>query len=829
MFAQRVLMRRRMDLCVHSHRRLSEHTDRCPNHEFREPLTMPTRPPTLRSNPLFCSLCATSYCITPIVLLPLATTLSAHAQDAQVAGHFGFDGLEVIKVDSNAGPVAAGDFDGDGRADLLTANNFKSRLELHLQKPNASPDDPVDSTLGVNEVPPHWRFKRVEIPVSHQVNAIVPFDFNHDGLLDIVYAGQPGTIVFLMQTKPGVFEVERRIPQKGLTTSSDGFLIADLIGDSKPDLAAIVAGQATVWQLNGSKLSDAVELGSGEPVVALITGDFDGDGHTDLVGVSPDNAAPVRLWLASVETSPTGDIAMLGAQRRFEMPPLREVTALRLPGAKKDLLARIERSSKRIVIEELVQDAGANKDASLEVFSSAGGKKRSYAIADLDGDGLADVLASDPAASAVLVYRQQKGRGLQPGVLQPSFAEIDAIAAGNVDDKPGDEVFVLSEKEGVVGRSSWSNGALGFPVAMPLSAGSTPAVLELVRLDSGPRVAVVTKDGRNYQMELLPLDGSAATVVKLGSLVKGPDAMLDVDADQDGKIDLLLFTADKPMVMLQAIEKDGATSFELRESKDMAQFGLAQAATAGNSVAFDIDGDGKRELVVADRNFIRALRYAPTATPPGWQVVAQMNAARADAKLVALAVRGETLVANDKENSELVVFTKTAASTPSSATWAQTDEHPVTGFKFGPIRVGAFSGGTTLDVMLIGDDGFAIAELEGTRLALQETASYRGNRIQQVDHELASGDVNGDGFLDLVSLDAGEQSLGIMSFSESGRLIPATRFTVFESRLFQGGEPREFEPSTALIADLTGDGANDLILLCHDRVLLYPQTKQIAK
>jgi hypothetical protein len=26
-----------------------------------------------------------------------------------------------------------------------------------------------------------------------------------------------------------------------------------------------------------------------------------------------------------------------------------------------------------------------------------------------------------------------------------------------------------------------------------------------------------------------------------------------------------------------------------------------------------------------------------------------------------------------------------------------------------------------------------------------------------------------------------------------------------------------------LVTDLTGDGKDDLVLLCHDRVLLYPQ------
>ena len=755
----------------------------------------------------------------------IAAAASAHPQDTNAASYFGFDGLEVVKIDPNAGPIATADMDGDGRMDLIAANNFKSRIELHLQKKDASPDDPVEVGGGVNEVPPHWRFKRVEVPVSHEVNAIVPFDFNGDGMLDLVYAGQPGTIVFLRQSKPGQFEVERRIPQKGLTQSRDGFVIADLIGDARPDLAAIVGGEVTVWPLDGSKLGEAVELGTGDPVVALVVGDFDGDRHNDLVGVAPDNTAPVRLWLASVEETKSGPTARLGAQRRFEMPPLREVAAMRLPGARKDVLARIERQSKRIVIEELVEDAAGSREASIEVFSTKGGKKRSFAVADVDGDGLVDVLATDPASSAVTVFRQQKGRGLQPGVSQPSFAELDAIAAGDVDGKPVDEVFVLSEKEGVVGRSSWQNGALSFPVAMPLTPGSVPAVLSLVRLESGPRVAVVTKDGRNYQMELLPVDGAAtAEVVKLGSLVKGPDAILDLDADQDGKVDLLLFTADKPMSMLQAVEKDGKRAFELRESKDMAQFGLAQAANAGNSVAFDVDGDGRKELVIADRNFIRALRYAPAATPPGWQVVAQMNASRADAKLVALTVRGDALVASDKENGALAEFRKDAGGT-----WSQADEHAVNGFKFGPVRAGAFTGADGTDVMLVGDDGFAIAQLDGKRLALEELASYRGDRLQQVDHELAAGDVNGDGFLDVLVLDAGEQSLGVLSFSEAGRLLPITRFKVFESRLFQGGEPREYEPSMAIVADLTGDGADDVVLLCHDRVLLYPQSRKPAE
>jgi hypothetical protein len=63
----------------------------------------------------------------------------------------------------------------------------------------------------------------------------------------------------------------------------------------------------------------------------------------------------------------------------------------------------------------------------------------------------------------------------------------------------------------------------------------------------------------------------------------------------------------------------------------------------------------------------------------------------------------------------------------------------------------------------------------------------------------------------------------ILTISAAGRLLYATGFQVFESKIFSGGEAREYEPSDALVADVTGDGADDLVLFAHDRVLIYPQ------
>ncbi len=770
-------------------------------------------------------------------LLFLTPVASAKPADDDLAAWFGFDGFEVVKIDNNAGPFVVADMNGDGLKDLIVANNAKSRIELHYQRAGAKATDEVAAPTRVNELPEHWRFRRDNINVGHAITAIEPFDFDGDGLMDLVYSGQPGTIGFLRQTKPGVFELVRKTTVKNLIPGRDAFAVADLIGDDKKEIAGIVGGRINVWPLNGSTLGDPVELGAaGDQLVAMVFGDFDDNGTTDIAGIIPDNPTPVRMWLSTRENGLKG----LGAQLRFEMPPLREAVAVQLPG-RPTSFATIERPTKRVVVYDLKSaavDASGTREAPLVVWSFAdpGNRKRSVEAVDVDGDGLLDLLATNTQDNAVSVYRQIAGKGLQPPVNAPAYADLDAVVATDVNGDKAADIFLLSEKEGVVGRTKWTPEGIPFPQAMTISAGHVPVVESLLTLDEGKRLAVVAKDGRNYVLDLLPVDGTTSAdakieSIKLGTLTKQPDAIVALDADQDGKTDILLFTADKPMIML----KEGEKGYAVLESKDMGQFGLVQAANDQNTASFDVDGDGKPELMVADRNFIRALRYEekPAAgASPGWQVVTQINADRGDAKLVSLAVlpgsdgSASRLVAADRENSSLLIF---AEQTKGNAkTWSQTDTLTVSGFKFSGIRAGAFSGDGKADVLAIGDDGFAIARLAGERLKLTELTSWRSDAPRRTHHELIVGDINNDNHVDIVALDAGEQMAEFLTFSDSLRLLYGGSFKVFETRMFSGGEPKEFEPSEGVIADITGDGLNDLILLCHDRVLIYPQSQPPA-
>jgi hypothetical protein len=67
--------------------------------------------------------------------------------------------------------------------------------------------------------------------------------------------------------------------------------------------------------------------------------------------------------------------------------------------------------------------------------------------------------------------------------------------------------------------------------------------------------------------------------------------------------------------------------------------------------------------------------------------------------------------------------------------------------------------------------------------------------------------------------------LEVLRPGRDGDWTSLLHFTVFEvDPHYEGQRGVVNQPREIIIADLTGDGRQDLVLVVHDRILLYPQT-----
>jgi hypothetical protein len=781
----------------------------------------------------------------------LSMTPAVNAQPAEpLASYFGFDRARAVVVDEGAGPVAVADFNGDGRPDLAIVNNKKSRIEVHYLRAAARTPEELQKVLKTNELPPNPWYDDVKVSVAHRVGALVAYDVDGDGKPDIIYAGaQPSELIVLRQIDPQRFEVAARQRVKDLAATRDALAVADVMGDSAPELLALAGGKILVYPiLAGGRLGEPATLGSSGEIRQVVVGDFDGDGRMDVLGIVPDDLTPLRLWLQTQDPRVQDKAGLLATELRFEMPAILEARPITFPKRAAASIAVLERASKRVVCYDLSTKPAAPRSAANEAaverevqaavtaFPDTGSKGRSVVVADLDHDGLPDLLTTDQKANAVVLYRQQKAIGLASPESFSAFKNPKMVDVGRWGAGQDPKVFVLSDEEKTVGVRLYDpkTGRMDFPTPFVMGTpGGTPVAMKHVETPRGRFLAVIVKDRRDYALELHVHPGPdgfktgenlRATVTPKLDLRRDPVAILPYDADHDGIPDLLILTPGESMVMALCEEKGGVFTAKSVLTKDqMPLFGLVQAAGPDNTAMLDVDGDGFDELLIADANFVRACTYDPVT---GWRVVDQVNVPDAASQLVGLALlpggkgtpRDTRIIVADKAGGRLFVL-----EAADGGRWAVRDRIRVRGFGIGAVRAGAFAGDGQPSVLCLADDSFAVIRLAGERAALEQFAAYRSESEDRADHTMATGDVNGDGYPDLVVLDAKDQMCQILTFSSARRILAGTEFKVFESRLFSGGAARQFEPSMAIVRDLTGNGKDDLLLMAHDRAIIYPQ------
>ena len=227
----------------------------------------------------------------------------ANSEDNDVSillgnGNGTFQAQKTYAVGSGPDAIVAGDFTGDGRTDLAVANygafkNYEGTVSILLGNGDGTFQNQVTYAVGSSPF------------------ALVAGDFTGDGRTDLAVVnsnyGGPGTVSVLLGNGDGTFQDQKTYL---VGNAPDAIVTGDFTGDGRTDLAVV--------NLNFNDVSILVGNGDGTfqdqnqktyPVgdnpIGLATGDFTGDGRTDLAVVNrDDNDVSVLLGLNGTFAAP---------------------------------------------------------------------------------------------------------------------------------------------------------------------------------------------------------------------------------------------------------------------------------------------------------------------------------------------------------------------------------------------------------------------------------------------------------------------------------------------------------------------------------------------
>lgn len=755
----------------------------------------------------------------------LAENLLTEEQQIALAKYFGFGEMHIYRFDRGLSALQIADVDGDGHNDIAAWNGHKNRIELLYQTTDAKAAQETQPPLDRNELPNRGPFRLDNLPIANRLAWMEFAELTGDEHIDIVYFGEPRELVILPGEPEGGFGPEVSLRASEGEPRGGTLCVGDFNNDQRTDVA-LLGGELLLiyYQKPGGGLEKPVRLVHSISSIGLILpGDIDGDGRTDLIISEDDEQFGLSVYLQQHDGS-------FGPLRRIKVPNTRSLTIAPNDNGPDDVFA-VEQTTGRLKHYRWQQPelAVGDKDWPARLYSypvKNDGKQRPMGWGDVDGDGIVDCVAANPDAARLVLFRGSPTGLLPPQAFPGLIKTVDLVLA----DTNGDgraEVLSVSSEEKIIGRSRYEDGRLTFPA--PLAGDGEPLMVAVGSMQVGQpadRIACLARirDDNDDEETMITIrgfgDDAPATTIAVEELRDDPRALRFADVNQDGRNDLLLFVAYAPL-QLYLQKEDGA--FEAFEGPGTRSGLVKQADHVGFDLA-DVTGDGKPELLLAQESFARAL----VVRDGRWTVIDQYNTTSPDAQLSGLATLpdrpGSPLITMyDRRGRELLILRRDDDETYKV-------EHKMPIGNYDPVAMHALPLRPARPVLLLADASklalFVPSETEAT---LVEQASYDSEIKDAWLGDSVVGELNGDGIRDVIVVDMRKANLEILTTLSRGSLVRATGFQVFQGKRFSdepnaGGEPREVR-----LADVTGDGVDDIVLTVHDRLIVYPAQSKAAE
>ncbi|MDE1160633.1 MAG: chitobiase/beta-hexosaminidase C-terminal domain-containing protein [Acidobacteriaceae bacterium] len=322
----------------------------------------------------------------------------------------GFSASGIFKTGNQPGGVAVADLNGDGKQDIVIANNGDETISVLLGNGDGTFQPGV--TYSTNDFFP---------------DGVAIADLNGDGRLDLVISNYGGTVAVLLGNGDGTFQAAKNYAAGG---GLDNPVLADFNHDGKLDIVVSVPAGNAVSVLLGNgdgSFQNGVLYPMGNYVRQVEVGDFNGDGNVDLVATNNnDNTVGIRLG--------NGD-GTFGPQTTFAVGS----------GPQYALVADFNGDGK---LDLAISNGNINTISILlgngdgtfnpQVTYPAASTPDQIALADINGDGKTDLVVGQGSGSISVLLGNGDGTFQPPITITTTLPDPEEIAVAdfNGDGRP---------------------------------------------------------------------------------------------------------------------------------------------------------------------------------------------------------------------------------------------------------------------------------------------------------------------------------------------------------------------------------------------------------
>lgn len=736
-----------------------------------------------------------------------------------------FSGPEVVKLDWNTRCPRTADFNGDNLPDLAVLNLDRSRIEFLLQRK----DGPKAGSAGSSSRRDLWnpllelsRFEKQPLVTGESMYALAVGDWNGDQRADIAYTTDDRRLVLRMHgAEVADWTGKREFPLDSVTDETDSLLATDLNGDGRTDLVLLTATRLMIFiqREQGEWHEPRIYTLSAGGASAVRAADLNADGLMDLFTTASDaDAVLVRLQSAD---------GGFGEEWRLEISEAQS-WAVPVKLGKGMALGWLQSSTGMVELARLATTTSAvDLDQAASVRHSIPpleARTGAAAWGDVTGDGVGDVVLAEPKRARVWLFTGHGDGAFAEGVEFPSLSGVESMSIADVDGDGHAELLVLSPAEKSIAVARWDKQRLAYPEVIHQSEdaltamttggfGASPGTVILCAKDAKPKSVLLSLRWSPKEKKFLPetheLTGPPSKI----------NALRIVDADQDGRGDVALFSSLASMQILLSRDDAKAPFKKVEGLPDS----LTSKLPASALTQADLDGDGKAELIAARDQLARAFRADAQGKV---KIVDQFNAPDSTAKLSAAVVvpdakgGGKTVLLLDAV-SELIH--ELAADAAGVYRVRRTRKTGVSSLE--EVRLLDSTAGRRL--LLLSRQGFDLLPLDGRSLHLEKLASFTTALTDTRPADLLAAPFTNGKSDDLLLLDTTQSRVAefFRSASEEGKDWQSfLYFRIFQADPhYRGKTGFDAEPHDYATMDMNRDGKPDLCVLAHDRLLLYMQ------